>query len=210
MWLACDHTRSGRLQIQASLQIPLEENLPENVNPTLRAEGKGSFSWNLVKCFNKPDLARTSKKKTGLFLSVMRIPGCTKTISKSMTSETPDSPAAGTWHSSRYWARRATGKVSHSWVWMSLFPQTQWSQFSRGWQDSPGLALGLSQRLLPGEAVWRGLSFLAPLGAPTKADSGALVHPDGHRPWCPGKRADADQQVLSSGARIGSCPEMSI
>ena len=182
MWLACDHTRSGRLQIQASHQIPLEENPPEDENPALGTEGKGSFSWNLVKCFNKPDLAGTSKKKTGRFLSVMQIPGCTKTISKSMTSETPDSPAAGTWHSPPYWVRRATGKVSHSWVWTSLFLQTQWSYFSRGRQDSPGPALGLSQRLLPGEAVWCEPRLLAPLGAPTKADSGALVHPDGHRP----------------------------
>lgn len=88
MWLACDHTRSGRLQIQASLQIPQEENLPENriLHSGLKAKGLSpGFSEVLP---HKPDLAGPSKKKTGLFLPVMWISGCAKTISKSMTSET--------------------------------------------------------------------------------------------------------------------------
>lgn len=97
-WLACDHAMSGSLQAQASLQIPLEENPHENGNPTFRAGRKESFSWESVKCFDKPDLAGTSEKKTGLFLPVMLVPGCAKSLSKWMASGTADCPAAGPWH----------------------------------------------------------------------------------------------------------------
>ena len=145
-WLACDHTRSGRLQVQACLQILLEENPHENRNPTFRAEGKGSFSWDSVKWFNKPDLAGTSKKKTSLFLPVMRVPGCAKTLSKrirncrlSLSWDLAWLPLLGRESS---WA---AGKLSHSWVGTPLSPQTKRSHFSRGQPRSTRLALGLTQ-----------------------------------------------------------------
>lgn len=72
----------GRLHVQSSLPISVEESLHENRNPTLRVGSKGSFSWDSVKCFNKCDLVGTSRKKTGLFLLVMLVPGCMCTLSK--------------------------------------------------------------------------------------------------------------------------------
>ena len=141
-----------------------------------------------MKCFYKPDLAGTSKKKTGLFLPVMWISGCAKTISKSMTSETPDSPSAGTWHSSPYWVRRTAGKVSHFGSGRHHFlrlsghtsPEDGQSPLNSHWGCH-----SLSSQGKP-SGVDRG-SWL--LGPTTNAGSGALFHPDGHRPRCPGKRS---------------------
>lgn len=150
-WLAGDHTVSGGLQAQASLQIPLEENPHENGYPTFRAGRKGSFSRDSVKCFNKPDLAAASEKKTGLFLPVMPVPvpSCAKRLSKWMAWGTADCPTAGPWHGFCGRAERTDEQLEAFLATVgprdAPSPQTKWSRFLGGQMGSTQLTPGLTQ-----------------------------------------------------------------
>lgn len=137
-----------------------------------------------------------------------------------------DSPTAGPWHSVSSWAERAAGQLEAFSATVGVQDATvpplrlnghTSREDSRGPLDSHWGRHGFqgcwwpSHRLLTRErhVAWAP-QLLARPGPSTKAGSGALPHPDSQGPSCQGKWDRCKHSVLWSGARLGSCPEMSI